>query len=133
YSTGGKHTITTTVAETGQAVDKIGDDDPDAKGKKYKDVLRFRGHDAGEEIASLAQAIGNPSRGQVNFVHSGPTYARTNSDAGTRLIDQLFSRDTSDRFAGADPESLVLSILGHERSKAGADWTIDSLFAELGS
>src|SRR5262249_4841483 len=130
YGNNGKHTITTTVVELGQAVDKIGDERPGG------DVVLFRGHDDDGELnlvqpagtaaippASSPQAessIVSHSRGAdaptllVSAAPSGrqqvPADALAGSVAGVR--DQIFSRGLDD---------LMLAALGSKGSNSLAD------------
>jgi uncharacterized repeat protein (TIGR01451 family) len=127
YGTGGRHTITTTVVETGQSVNKIGDEHPG------DDVLHLPFPVSGGDFGrALVQVLGNRSGTSIFVGNSGQGLK---SDAGSvaRFVDQSFSPGSTDQFAGSEAHSLVLSILGRERTQLTGAWITDSGFAELGA
>jgi uncharacterized repeat protein (TIGR01451 family) len=124
YANAGAHTISISVVETGQAVDKVGDDNP---GDDRFNHLPFTGNNPGAAFAQGGASVGaNGTTGSV-----GASYQQQTT-TNTHVSDQVFSNRGSGLGVGSEAESLVLSILGHERSNLAGDWIIDSLFAELG-
>jgi uncharacterized repeat protein (TIGR01451 family) len=127
YGSGSRHTITTTVVETGQAVNKIGDEKPG------DDVLHLPFISNGEDVVAVLPAADHSSGDQRTIVHSEPVHASGTSDGGmtARTMDYVFSRSETDQVVGSDAESLVLSILARERSQVPGDSISDAFFADL--
>jgi uncharacterized repeat protein (TIGR01451 family) len=125
YAGGNKHTIRTTVIETGNSPnggDKVGDERPG------DDIVRLRrnpqGDDSGLQAAGSGVSGGSDS---ASFVVSGAPSAQDEtgaSNAGasaTGATDQFFSLSDA-----------VVYPVGQKHSQSAADWTGDSWLTEFG-
>jgi uncharacterized repeat protein (TIGR01451 family) len=131
YSGGGRHTITTTVAEAGQAVDKFGDDGGKGHSFRRDDVVRLPGNSSdrlaqGAVTAATASAATaapggaaapaftvsvTPTGGQASAAVAAPAAAGTAAGAA----DRFFS-------LGA---VAVQQLLAHRHGNALTDWFVD--------
>jgi uncharacterized repeat protein (TIGR01451 family) len=112
YNVGGSHTITTTVVETGQAVDKGEDEKP------------------GDDIVHLP--FGSNGTDSATFaVSQTPLSTRSLGDAGWAawLADQAFTSRSTQQFFSPNADGLAV-FLG---SQTLQDWTYDLWLSEINS
>jgi hypothetical protein len=125
YSGGGRHTISTTVTETGQAVQKI-DTDPGTLPLDERDVVQLppaRKHDLGGDSVVKGTAaseggalvVSATPAGQQHAASGGAAPAAYPADTGTRVTDQFFT-------------DLVLALLSAKRPQ-----TVTEAIADAGA
>jgi uncharacterized repeat protein (TIGR01451 family) len=135
YTSGSRHTITTTVVETGNSPkggDKFGDEHPG------DDVVRFNpdSNDQGNEGGDLAQPAGSTHTGATPFVLFFSPAAQSQGTAtgaagsNSRSSNQSSSSGVTDQFFTPDVKSLVQSMNAHAQSDTPADWFSDSWLAD---
>jgi uncharacterized repeat protein (TIGR01451 family) len=128
YSGGGRHTITTTVVETGSSPIREGgnklDVDPGKLPLDQRDVVQLHqghGHRGNGGLESAHSNNSAPSAAVVLPIPSGQPQATASapsaaSGTATQLADHVFSQP----FAG-----LVTFLLGSKHSPGTSDWSLD--------
>jgi len=111
----GNHTITTTVTETGQAVDKVGDEHPG------DDVQQYHSHKHGDSPDTSASGQANVAAvpgASTTFV----SIKSANPSAGASLPDTR----ASDQFFGLGAQVVEQLLLSHRHARSLTEWFVDS-------
>jgi uncharacterized repeat protein (TIGR01451 family) len=133
-----RHTISTSVVEVGNAVDKIGPDRPG------NDVLRIHRHlDDGDSAmvqganAGVAALTGMNNLGLVVSVTSSARQQQSTAnpapDKAARVADQFFSLEGAGQANGSALDGLVSSLVGHKRTHPTADAFADPWLTDSGT
>jgi hypothetical protein len=127
YSGKSRHTISTTVTEVGNAVDKIGDDSPNGKAWKKQDVAHLP--------HPLVKVGGRVETSPPSVIGATPAPgAGTQPSPQRAAVNQLGAppANATDVILGVTGGGLVPTALGKKRSQVASDELAESLFAAQG-
>jgi uncharacterized repeat protein (TIGR01451 family) len=127
YSGGGRHTISTTVVETGNAVVKL-----DPGDKPGGDVLRFTGDNNDDQSSEVASTVRGGTGSRDFVVTPSQSSGHDTSSAALRIADQLFSGPSNSSSVTHEGDGLVLALLTLKRSQTPGDLLADSFFTDAG-
>ena len=126
YTRGGKHTITTTVTETGTAVDKVGEQDSQGKPWKRQDVVRLpkNGNNDRKSASSPRAPIGAPAAtGTITPPGRQEATVKPKAAPGALATDQILALEAA---------GLVPKLLKLKHAHSAGDRLAGSLLSDFG-